>query len=272
MILVTGAGGKTGRAILAALRSNGEIVRGFFRRPITMAGVDCFVGDMTHAADWDSALHGCDKVYHICPNMHPDEVDIGRIAIRAAQQAKISHFVYHSVLHPQTQAMPHHWHKLLVEEMLLESGIPFTILQPTAYMQNIRLDALKASGVYAVPYSAETKIALIDLHDVATVATLVFTETSHLGATYQLVGQAALDQTAVAAHLSQRLGIEIKVTVIDRDAWRDSAEKNGLPSFAINTLLAMFRFYESHGLHGSPNTLRWLLQREPTQLAIFDPT
>jgi hypothetical protein len=33
--------------------------------------------------------------------------------------------VYHSVLHPQTEQMPHHWHKLRVEEMLLESRLPW---------------------------------------------------------------------------------------------------------------------------------------------------
>ena len=141
MLLLTGAGGKTGRAVLAALQRAlpGEMgIRLFLRREERLpAGVEGFVGDMTRATDWEEAMAGVKRIYHICPNMHLDEIGIGRLALAAARQAGVGHFVYHSVLHPQTEKMPHHWRKLRVEELLLESGLPFTILQPAAYMQNI---------------------------------------------------------------------------------------------------------------------------------------
>ncbi len=49
----------------------------------------------------------------------------------------VTRFVYHSVLHPQIEAMPHHWQKMRTEEMLFAAGFELTVLQPTAYMQNI---------------------------------------------------------------------------------------------------------------------------------------
>ena len=55
----------------------------------------------------------------------------------AARRAGIRHLVYHSVLHPQVEAMPHHWQKMRVEEQLFAAGLPYTILQPAAYMQNV---------------------------------------------------------------------------------------------------------------------------------------
>ena len=115
------------------------------------------------------ATEGVRAVYHICPNMLPDEVGIGETVIAAATSAGIERFVYHSVLHPQTEKMPHHWHKLRVEEMLIESGLPFTILQPTAYMQNLLVawQAIYEQGVYAVPYTVGSRLSLVDLADVA---------------------------------------------------------------------------------------------------------
>ena len=263
MILVTGAGGKTGRAVAEALTD--ETVRLFLRRDADwqLHSAEVFIGDMTNLADWTTAMQGVEKVYHICPNMHPQEVAIGRMAIDAARAASVQHFVYHSVLHPQTQKMPHHWNKLLVEEMLFESGVPFTILQPTAYMQNIRLDDVFARGVFSVPYAASTPISLVDLREVAEVAAKVLTEGRHAGAIYELVGTEPLRQMQVADILG------VALVEIERGKWWISAEKNGLSPYAINTLIAMFEYYESFGLVGSPSVLRALLRREPTSLQQF---
>jgi uncharacterized protein YbjT (DUF2867 family) len=82
-------------------------------------------------------MKGVGAIYHMAPNVSPDEVAIGKAVISAAKRAGVEHFVFHSVLHPQIEAMPHHWRKLRVEELLLESDLPWTILQPTTHMQHI---------------------------------------------------------------------------------------------------------------------------------------
>ena len=192
MILVTGAAGKTGQAICQRLVQAEENVRAFVYRPehqaiVTQLGVaETIVGDMAQADIYRQATNGIEAMYHICSNMNPAEVEIGRIAIAAAQAAKVKRFVYHSVLHPQTEKMPHHWHKLRVEEMLFESGLDVTILQPAAYMQNVLAGWKKIieQGVYQIPYPVETKLSMVDLTDVATVAANVLTEAGHQGAIY----------------------------------------------------------------------------------------
>ena len=78
------------------------------------------------------AVQGVQAIYHICPNVSPDEIPIAEVLINAAQDAGVRRFVYHSVLKPQIESMPHHWKKLRVEEMLIESGMPYTILQTAA--------------------------------------------------------------------------------------------------------------------------------------------
>jgi NAD(P)H dehydrogenase (quinone) len=61
-------------------------------------------------------------IYHICPNVSRDEVAYARAVATAARTHGVTRFVYHSVLHPQIEAMPHHWQKVRVEEMLLAAG------------------------------------------------------------------------------------------------------------------------------------------------------
>ena len=277
MILVTGAAGKTGRAVIQALVARGQAVRALVRRSeqeafLQRLGVqEVVVGDMGEGAVVEEAMRGVRAVYHIGPNMHPDEVALGQVAIAAAQAAGVEHVVYHSVLHPQVEAMPHHWQKLRVEEALFASGLAYTILQPAAYMQNVLAawDALRERGVYPVPYAAAMRLSMVDLNDVAEVAARVLTEPGHAGATYELCGPEVLSQTETAAVLAQQLGHAVRVEVVPIAAWEAQARAAGLGDYQVETLVKMFQYYERHGFCGSPGVLTWLLGRPPTTFAAF---
>jgi uncharacterized protein YbjT (DUF2867 family) len=277
MILVTGAAGKTGRAVIRALAGRAQPVRALVRREaqadaVRAAGAhDVAVGDLRDAAVLGRAADGARAVYHICPNVSPDEVAIGRAVIAAARAAGVERFAYHSVLHPQTEAMPHHWSKLRVEEALFESGLAVTILQPAPYMQNLLAGwgAIVERGAYAVPYPPETRLSLVDLEDVAEAAAIVLTGPGHSGATYELCGTEALTQTQVAEVLGQQLGRPVRAEAVPLEAWERDARAAGLGEYAIEMLIKMFRYYERFGLAGSPGVLRWLLGRAPATLAEF---
>lgn len=277
MILVTGAAGKTGRAVLRALARRGAQTRALVHREEQVAtardagATDVVVGDMEDPHLLARAMEGIESVYHICPNMHPREEGIGRLMLEAAQAAGIRHFVYHSVLHPQTEKMPHHWHKLRVEERIFESGIPFTILQPAAYMQNLLAywPIIVNEGVYRVPYGGKTRMSLVDLEDVADAAAIVLTEAGHEGAIYELVGPEVLTQHQVAQALGQALGREVRFERLPLEEWEQAARARGLSEYAVDTLKRMFLYYDAYGFWGNPNVLRWLLGRHPTSLAAF---
>jgi len=277
VILVTGAAGKTGRAVVRALNARGAAVRALAYRPTHVAPLrglgaqEVTVGDMRDQPTLEQAMQGVQALYHICPNMSPDELSMGQLVIGAARSAGVAHFVYHSVLHPQTEAMPHHWEKLRVEEHLFESGLPYTILQPAAYMQNVLAgwDSIVKDGVYRVPYPLETRLGMVDLEDVAAAATTVLTELGHHGATYELAGAEGLTQTEVAAILSSALGRTVRARAVPLDVWETGARQAGLGDYQVMTLIKMFRYYESYGLWGNPNVLGWLLGRPPTTFAAF---
>ena len=232
---------------------------------------DVVAGDMKSQETMERAVQDVHAVYHICPNVSPDEVAIGRIVINAARSSGVEHFVFHSVLNPQTEAMPHHWKKLRVEELLVESSLPYTILQPAAYMQNIlaHWERIQSEGIYPVPYPADTRLSLVDLMDVAQAAAIVLTEPGHQYATYELVSIEGLSQTELAAILSQELGRPVQATTVPLETWRSQAKEAGLGDYQIETLTSMFAYYQRSDLLGNPHALSWLLGRPPTTLNEF---
>jgi NAD(P)H dehydrogenase (quinone) len=277
MILVTGAAGKTGKAVTKALAAKGARVRAFVRNPdhaaalFALGAAEVNVGRFADARALALAAAGAQAIYHICPNVSPHEVAYARAVANAARAHGVRRLVYHSVLHPQIETMPHHWQKMRAEEMLLASGFDLTVLQPTAYMQNIlgAWRGIVADGVFRVPYPAETKLSLVDLEDVAEAAAIVVTQDGHDGATYELAGTAPLTQTAVAYEIGVALGRYVRVEAETLTAWEARAAATGMGEHERAALAAMFRHYAGYGLVGNSNTLRWLLGREPNGLAMF---
>jgi uncharacterized protein YbjT (DUF2867 family) len=277
MILVTGAAGKTGRAVLRALAGQREPVRALIHRPdqapsLQALGVrETMVGDLLDRADMQHAVDGVRAIYHMAPNVSPDEIPMGKTVISAAQSADVERLVLHSVLHPHIEAMPHHWQKARVEELLFASGLPFTILQPTAYMQNVAAawDQILTQGRYPVPYSPETRLSLVDLEDVAQAAARVLTEPGHTGATIELVGTPGMCPRDIVELLSAELDRRVTVEVVPLEAWERRARASGLGEYQISALTRMFTYYEEHGLTGCPQALASLLGRQPTSFLAF---
>jgi uncharacterized protein YbjT (DUF2867 family) len=164
--------------------------------------------------------------------------------------------------------MPHHWLKMKVEGRLIESGLPYTILQPTAYMQNITnsLADILQKSTYQVPYPVNTRICLVDLEDVAQVAAHIMNEPGFLGGTYELVGTDPITQREVAQSLGTLTGKNIQAQQIPIAYWETRSKQAGLGPTQINALVKMFRHYQLFGLIGSSQVLGWLLGRQPTSL------
>jgi NAD(P)H dehydrogenase (quinone) len=277
VILVTGAAGKTGQAVIKALVARRQPVRALVRRDEqtqivkSLGAKEATVGDMRDVSTLTRSTKDAHAVYHICPNVSPDEIAIGKAAITAARETGVEQFVFHSVMHPQTEAMTHHWKKLRVEEALFESGLAYTILQPASYMQNVLggWKAIVERGVYTVPYAVETRMSMVDLEDVAEAAAVVLSEPGHLGATYELAGPEVLTQTQVAQILSKHLKRPVHAEQITIEAWSHQAQASGMGEYQIETLIRMFQYYDRNGFWGNPHTLTSLLDRKPTRFEAF---
>jgi len=274
MILITGAGGKTGKAIIKLL-SKVESVCAFVHREEqipelkTLGAEKIIVGDLRDESAIHIAMKDVRRVYHICPNMHLNEVEIGKLMIKAAKKEGVEYFVYHSVLHPQTEKMNHHWQKLRMEETLFESDIPFSVLQPAPYMQNLLAGwkSILEYGILRVPYSVDARFSFIDLEDLANVVRIVLTESGHKNATYELAGTLPTSHVDVAEIISRVLNQDVRAEKEEIGDWKLRAK--GLSVFAVENLIKMFEYYDQWGLAGNPNVLRWILKREPISLKSF---
>jgi uncharacterized protein YbjT (DUF2867 family) len=270
-ILVTGANGRTGRPIVAALAKAGASVRAFIRNAdqaealTRMGAEDCAVGDMLNPASIARAVAGCDKIVHIGPPMHPQEVDMTLSFLHAAQQAGLSHFIYYSVMHPLRRGIRHHALKLDAEEHIVESGMPYTILEPTRYMQHLEpiWRDVTEKHVHAMPFNVDAPFNVADLLDLAEVTAKVVTEDGHLYATYELAGPQALSQTDMARILSEELGYTVTAREIPLDELAATGKQKGLSADRIEQMLIMNEHYDAHGFPGNPNILTWLLGRAP---------
>jgi uncharacterized protein YbjT (DUF2867 family) len=186
-----------------------------------------------------------------------------------AQQAGVEHLVYHSVLHPQTEKMTHHWQKLRVEELILKSGLPFTILQPAPYMQNLLAGwgSIVEDGVLRVPYSIHAQFSFVDVEDIAEAARVVLTESNHKNATYELASTLPMSHIDVVETFSHVLKRNVNAEKEEIRDWRLRAQ--GMSEYALESLVRMFEYYDQWGLLGNPNVLKWILKREPTSLETF---
>ncbi len=277
MILVTGAAGKTGRQVIRRLCDMGMEVRALVRTPeqigpLLESGARAAVpADLLKVEDVSRAMDGVRAVYHICPNVHPQEVEIGDLMIEVSRAAEVDRFVFHSVLHPEVEAMPHHWLKHQVERKLVGSGLTFSILQPCAYMQNlcVHLPNMMKHGTLEAPYDIEAKLSLVDLRDVAECAAAVLSEPGHEGRTYELCGPEAISHTRMARAFESALGRPVEAVSVDPAEWERKARSSGLGDYAVAALMQMFRWYDRNGFVGSPGDLESLLTRPANSFADF---
>ena len=117
MILVTGAGGGVGRALVRDLHGRGVEVRAFVKseKQATAARADgateAFIGDIRSSADLSAAVSGVQRVFHANPTSIVREVSIAEDLLAAARKSGVEQIVYHSVIHPDIVEMFHHQEK-----------------------------------------------------------------------------------------------------------------------------------------------------------------
>jgi len=265
-VLVMGAAGKTGAAVVRALTARGVKVRAAIRtersrgRANAAGASDCAIVDLATGRGLGRAIEGVRSIYHLAPNVHPDEVGIAERVAREAADQGVTRLVFHSVLHPHDRSMPHHLRKADAEALVRETVPTWTVLQPAAYFQNL-LDAALA-GRIEVPYSLDAPFTLVDLEDVAEVAARVLTEPGHNHATYELAGPELTTVRDLAAVACDALGRPVEAVRTDRAAWAAGPGAD-LADGVRRDLLAMFAAYDARGLVGNATVLRLLLDRPP---------
>ena len=169
--------------------------------------------------------------------------------------------------------MPHHQKKLIVEQLVVDSGIPYTFVQPTVFMQNIfeSWNSIVEKGVFVQKFftTPNTRMCLVDLDDVAEAAAIILTSSDHFNASYEFSGSENLSLQDMVEVMGQCLNREIKVETLSDEMLSSQLRKFGADDYRVNTLLKMFHHYNEHGFYGNPNILKWMIGRKPNDFITF---
>lgn len=262
-VLVVGAAGKFAHYVVPYLVQRGMRVRGMIRSAseaaaVTQLGAEAVVADLTDMSSVAHACQGVERVFYIAPAFLPNEAEVGCLFVKTAVACGVKRIVFSSVIHPVISSLINHAAKAPVEEAILNSGLEYTFLHPALYFQNLAAswEKIVETGVFAEPWSTDTRFSRVDYRDVAEVAAIALTDDRLLYGTFELAAEGWLDRHDMAHFIGNALGREIK------------AEKADVKTLGnIGTpIKTMFAHYDHVGLLGNPLTLRAILGREPRTL------
>lgn len=225
-ILVTGATGNVGRAVLASLGSAvGPVYGAVSPRSAAADGTvradvldtlrsardnaEARVLDFTGPSTWEPALRAVSSVFLVRPP------HISRITrdlapfIRFMAEHGVQHVVFFSVQGAGTnRIVPHH----AVERTLRDARLPSTFLRPSFFMQNLtttHLPEIRDERRIFVP-AGDGLTNFIDVRDIADVAALSLADPSHAGAAWTLTGDRSYTYHEIAAMLTEVLGVPVR--------------------------------------------------------------
>ncbi|WP_330300443.1 SDR family oxidoreductase [Streptomyces sp. NBC_00503] len=231
MIVVMGATGATGNALLHSLLALGTPVRALTRTPhrsipgIAGAHQPPVEVQYADAADPDSlhtAFKGADQLFLAMANS-PVQVELETRVIDIAASSGIGHIVKISAPaaepdSPVAISRGHH----AVEEHLRASGLNHTILRPYAFMQNLlRLAPAVAQGVI-LGSMGDAACNYIDCRDIGDVAAAALTRPDMAGATYSLTGPEAVSYPELASRLTALTDNQIRYIDLTPGELRDN--------------------------------------------------
>jgi uncharacterized protein YbjT (DUF2867 family) len=249
LILVTGATGNTGSALLSELDRRGASVRAMVRSskdqaklPNTSAAV--VVGNFDDPRSLEAALEGVTHAYLVTPSNPDARAQQERFAELAAaagvrRLVKLSQFA-------AAEASPVRFlrYHAAVERRIREIGIGFTFLRPNLYFQGLlAFQPMISAQAHFVAPIGDARISAVDVRDIAAVAAVALTEEGHDGKTYTITGPAAVTHAEMANALSKAIGRPVAFIDVPPDAFADAMKAAGMPAWQVDGLVEDYAHY-----------------------------
>lgn len=270
-VLVTGATGNVGGAVVRHLLARGHAPRAAVRdlSAKTAPGVDPVVLDFHRPETFGPALAGASGLFLLRP---PAIARVRRTLcalVDAAAAAGVGHVVFLSVTGAeQNRLVPHH----AVEQHLLKGPVPWTILRPGFFAQNLgdayRADLRERDELY-LP-AGRGRVAWVDTRDLGELAAeLLLDPAAHRGRAYTLTGGETRDFAEVAALLSERLGRPIHYTAASALGYLRRQRARGMPWAQALVLMVLHLGLRRGQAERVDPTLGALLGRPPRTIADY---
>jgi len=275
MILVTGASGTVGGAVLEEVRRAGKPFKAMYRSQEDAAKVPA--GMATVAADFAEkeslrrALRDVQSVFLVCAPI-PDLVQLESNVIDACLESGVKHVVLNSALGAgdYPKSFPS-WHRK-VEDKLKASGLGYTIFRPNSFMQNILAYNAPSIRAQSAFYAAmgKARIGHLDVRDLAAVmAKALASPGEYAEKIIELNGPEAVTNAELAERISRVAGRPVQFVDIPEAAQRKAMLDLGMPVWQVDALLDLQRYYTGGQGGEVTDVLPRLLGRPPKSLNEF---
>jgi uncharacterized protein YbjT (DUF2867 family) len=245
LILVTGATGHTGSGLVPTLIAAGARVRALVHtagkaEALREQGAEVVVADLGSPESLDAAVAGVDRIY-LCLFNGPEQANHGRNLIAAARKAGRAHIVHHAASGSDRSRIIRHINE--VEGALRASGLPWTILRPTFYLQNtmMAIPTVQSHGAIYLPMK-QGRMAMTDVRDIVDVAAHVLLSLAgaHEGKTYTLTTPESFTIAEFASTLGAALGKPVNYVDVPIGAARESMVGMGMDPWVVDGYMELF--------------------------------
>ena len=249
-ILVTGATGQVGSALVEELLRRGTQTRAMVRTDEQAAefaarGVEAVVADLELPETLPEALEGADRAF-LMSRDDPRQPEMEGALVDAAARAGVGRIVKLSASGADPDNPVALMRRHAKAERILEgSGLGNRIFRPQLYMQNfLRFgNSIAAKGKFTAPMD-DRRFALVDVRDVARVAAAAPIEGAHAGATYLVSGPEALSYGEAARTIGEAIGKDVAYEPADPKSFRDILiAERGLPRWRAEELASIASAY-----------------------------
>lgn len=274
MILVTGATGTVGGALVGAL-SRGQVpVRALVRSPERgddLRGYDCelAIGDFADPASLRRAVRGVEAVFLISPISPEQPAWEGAVLDAAAAAPTPPRVVKVAALgYEELPGLIGENHRQIVSQ-LRASGLAHTVLAPNAFFQNLLgAAAALSTGRWPTPGGA-APVSMIDARDVADVAAHLLQTGGHEGASYELTGPAALSGDQVCTAISAALDRPVRRVALSAPEFTETLAAAGTAAPLAPALLALYAWQDGGAAAAVTDEVTRATGRPARSLAAF---
>jgi uncharacterized protein YbjT (DUF2867 family) len=244
-VLVSGATGQQGGALTRVLLEKGHRVRAFVRRPdspeaatLERLGAELTEGDFEEPSTIERAARGMDALFVVATPFEAGmeaETRHGIAAADAAKTAGVSHLVYSSVANADKDTgIPHFDSKRKVEEHIESLGVPYTIVAPVYFMDNLlapwTLPELKKRRL-PVALPSSRPLQQIALSDIAAFTALVLEKREDFAGRRVDIASDELAGEEAAEVLTRLMGREIEYVELSLEQVRQAMGEDGARMF-----------------------------------------
>jgi len=277
-VLVTGATGTNGLEVVKQTLARGARVRAFVRDKRSAAAVlppevELFEGDFAQRTAARAAMRGIERVFLLAA-VHEHMEDYERAFIEDARDARIAHVVQFSAIgaHPGSKMFFGRVHGR-AECALVESGIPYTILQPSFFMQNSLWSAETIKREDTIYNATGTGAAgHVDAQDTASVAVAALTEPveRHAGEIYLVTGPERLTFADIVERFSRVLGRSVRHVSVPDEAYKETMMRQGsMPEWQAQAVLDLEVRCRRGDFSAVTDTVERVGKRRPTTFEEF---